>query len=209
MLSCAVLCCAGAALCCALTRPTRVAWCAGQTMDAVALIGTNRGLAGYSMVPWIVAAVAKLVNLVMESIYGAVGHYTLFIVSLVFTHWGTHAAALPRVAVAECMAQAGSLGATHTSVVLRWLLCPAGIFCLLAWSMFIASELGEEVAKAPPPATGPGSASYAAGGTDPQEAASSAKLMANAHKVLGWIPVLGGLLGRVEQSQKRQMTTSV
>lgn len=56
----------------------------------VALIGTNRGLAGYSMVPWIIASVAKLANLVMESIYGAVGHYTLFIVSLVFTHWGTH-----------------------------------------------------------------------------------------------------------------------
>ena len=56
----------------------------------MALIGTNRGLAGYSMVPWIVASVAKLANLVMESIYGAVGHYTLFIVSLVFTHWGTH-----------------------------------------------------------------------------------------------------------------------
>jgi hypothetical protein len=55
----------------------------------VALIGTNRGLAGYSMVPWIIASVAKLANLVMESIYGAVGHYTLFIVSLVFTHWGT------------------------------------------------------------------------------------------------------------------------
>jgi hypothetical protein len=70
--------------------------------------------------------------------------------------------------------------------------------------MFIASELGEEVAKAPLPAVGPGSESYAAGGTDPQEAASSAKLMAKAHKVLGWIPVLGGLLGRVEQSQKRQ-----
>ena len=70
--------------------------------------------------------------------------------------------------------------------------------------MFIASELGEEAAKAPPPATGPGSESYAAGGTDPQEAASSAKLMAKAHKVLGWIPVLGGLVGQVEQSQKRQ-----
>ena len=54
----------------------------------VALIGTNRGLASYSMAPWIVAAAAKLANLVMESIYGAVGHYTLFIVSLVFSHWG-------------------------------------------------------------------------------------------------------------------------
>ena len=80
----------------------------------------------------------------------------------------------------------------------------AGIFCLLAWSMFIASELGEEVAKAPAPAVGPGSASYAAGGTDPAQAASSAKLMANARTWLGWIPVLGGLLGQVEQSQKRQ-----
>ena len=60
-------------------------------MDAVGLVSTNRGLAGYSMVPWIVAAVAKLVNLISESIYGAVGHYTLFIVSLVFTHWGAHA----------------------------------------------------------------------------------------------------------------------
>ena len=70
--------------------------------------------------------------------------------------------------------------------------------------MFIASELGEEVAKAPAPAVGPGSASYAAGGTDPKEAASSAKLMGRAQAVLGWIPVLGGLLGQVEQSQKRQ-----
>lgn len=59
-------------------------------MDVVGLIGTNRGMAGFSMVPWIVAAVAKLVNLIAESIYGAVGHYTLFIVSLVFTHWGAH-----------------------------------------------------------------------------------------------------------------------
>jgi hypothetical protein len=62
----------------------------GQAMDVVGLIGTNRGMAGFSMVPWIVAAVAKLVNLIAESIYGAVGHYTLFIVSLVFTHWGAH-----------------------------------------------------------------------------------------------------------------------
>ena len=34
--------------------------------------------------------------------------------------------------------------------------------------------------------------------------AESAKLLAGAHKVLGWVPVLGGLLGKAEQSQKRQ-----
>jgi hypothetical protein len=85
-----------------------------------------------------------------------------------------------------------------------WMIPAAGIFCLLAWSMFIASELGEEVAKAPAPAVGPGSVSYAAGGTDPKEAASTAKVVAKARSVLGWIPVLGGLLGQVELSQKRQ-----
>ena len=137
----------------------------------------------------------------------------------------------------------------------------AGVFCLLAWSMFIASELGyapcpssalshlgsrfcarlrlpprafpsptplsmrvalptrpfprsfwaltsgglhrEDIAARGPEPTGPGSSSYAAG-TDPEQAAESAKLLAGAHKVLGWVPVLGGLLGKAEQSQKRQ-----
>jgi len=92
--------------------------------------------------------------------------------------------------------------------------------------MFIASELGcpplcpllldgvderwwlffwhrEDIAARGPEPTGPGSSSYAAG-TDPEQAAESAKLLAGAHKVLGWVPVLGGLLGKAEQSQKRQ-----
>eukprot|EP01045_Picozoa_sp_COSAG04_P028020 COSAG04_NODE_4241_length_2212_cov_3.664458_3_plen_122_part_00 len=80
---------------------------------------------------------------------------------------------------------------------------PSPLFPRSFWALTSGGLHREDIAARGPEPTGPGSSSYAAG-TDPEQAAESAKLLAGAHKVLGWVPVLGGLLGKAEQSQKRQ-----
>jgi hypothetical protein len=155
---------------------------APQASHLIAMTACAVGTYTTSIVPWIVAGVVKVVALVMESIYGAVGHRTAYIVTIVISHWG-----------AFCM--------------FAW-----AMFLASELEEALANEPRCAVAEPAAAAGLRGYGSYAAGGGMEQRrgAESTAwgdtmrKVLSGLGRILRPVPVLGRLLGDVEKSQKRQ-----